>query len=309
MWVNLFSPASFGLLWFTDQPVILSDLGWFGLPVGHSPISLLALTILNAGICTYGIWRLLVRRFHHPQATLLSKRQSYWLVLGVNLMLLGFASSSLDVFWDDLDGIRYQTVLVLAGVNAVLILSLIVALTPSRPALQDWAYHRQHRSGSSLWQDLVWGEKSPALAAIALNLVTMAALNLPWILPALTEREAVIKTLMAMAFLVMILLIGATIVQLLLLMKTRQRSLWMMGSLAALLALPPLLLQPVDATLTPEWFLLSPFPWYGIAHASLLTLLQTLGAQVAILAWLNLRLTRQLKHLGTSDFKHLVSRP
>ena len=61
------------------------------------------------------------------------------------------------------------------------LLSLIAILSPQRQAIQDWARYRYERS-RSLWQDLIWSEKSPAQIAIAINLLIATIPLLCWII-------------------------------------------------------------------------------------------------------------------------------
>jgi hypothetical protein len=57
-------------------------------------------------------------------------------------------------------------------------LYLIAAVTPHHQTLQDWLHYRHKRGSNSkgfghswLVKDLIWGEKSLAVVAIALNVV------------------------------------------------------------------------------------------------------------------------------------------
>src|SRR5919202_1448849 len=49
---------------------------WFHLPLGISEVCVFIFVLLNYGIGTYWIWQVLNRRFHNPDATLVSKQQS-----------------------------------------------------------------------------------------------------------------------------------------------------------------------------------------------------------------------------------------
>jgi hypothetical protein len=76
----------------------------------------------------------------------------------------------------------------LAFFNGVLFIGLIAVLAPQRQALQDWARYRREKvaTGKGFWnralvQDLLWGEKSPEILAIALNLAIAMTPFLVWI--------------------------------------------------------------------------------------------------------------------------------
>ncbi|MHC5719890.1 MAG: ABC transporter permease, partial [Nostoc sp.] len=79
--------------------------------------------------------------------------------------------------WDQQVGENY---VFLTVYNLVLILSLIAVLSPHRQDVQDWARYRHQgvSSHKSVWQDLIWSEKSPALVAIAINLIIV---TIPWL--------------------------------------------------------------------------------------------------------------------------------
>ncbi|MCZ8053936.1 MAG: hypothetical protein O9329_04045, partial [Microcystis sp. LE19-12.2C] len=56
------------------------DLRWYGQSLWQSVITGISLILLNFALCTYGLTRILQRRFHNPLATLVSKPQSYWMM-------------------------------------------------------------------------------------------------------------------------------------------------------------------------------------------------------------------------------------
>src|SRR4028119_564294 len=72
----------------------LDKLQWFYLPVGTNIASGLALSLLVCGTGTYWMWQGWQRRFPNPSATVLSKRQSYLLVICCQVIFLGFALQS-----------------------------------------------------------------------------------------------------------------------------------------------------------------------------------------------------------------------
>ncbi|MEG4858156.1 hypothetical protein QUB75_10735 [Microcoleus sp. K1-B6] len=72
----------------------LDKLQWFYLPVGENIASGLALSLLICGTGTYWMWQGWQRRFPNPSATVLSKQQSYVLVICCQPIILGFALQS-----------------------------------------------------------------------------------------------------------------------------------------------------------------------------------------------------------------------
>src|SRR4028118_136273 len=78
-WLKLFCPF-FGNF---------EEWQWFDLPLGESEDCVFIFVLLNYGIGTYWIWQALNRRFHNPDATLVSKQQSYLLSACVAVVSLG----------------------------------------------------------------------------------------------------------------------------------------------------------------------------------------------------------------------------
>ncbi|NQE38494.1 hypothetical protein [Microcoleus asticus] len=149
----------------------LDKLQWFYSPVGTNIASGLALSLLVCGTGTYWMWQGWQRRFPNPSATVLSKRQSYLLVICCQVIFLGFALQS-----DAPDNANLICLLIL---NLVMFLALIAALTSDRQSLYDWARYRKQivPSNQKLWRrypllDLIWSDKSPAVVAIAINFLS-----------------------------------------------------------------------------------------------------------------------------------------
>lgn len=197
--------------------------------------------------------------------------------------------------------------------NLILFLSLIMALSPQRQALQDWARYRRQRVSHhqgfwnfALVQDLIWPEKSPGLVAIAINLAIAALFLGAWILFWPQSIKAT-SALAAVAMTMMVILIYAAIAQLMFLIPHPKRTQWAAGVLSALIVLPPivfnlLLIQP---SLNPEFWLFSAVPWVAVEHASTATIFLSLLAQLSILTGLSWQLTRRLRQAGESASKAL----
>jgi hypothetical protein len=319
-WLRMLSPldSTFHLFPSSEGDLQgLLGLQWYYLPIGASVASLVGFTLLNYGLWTYWIWQALRRCFRNPNGTILSKRQSYLLVACFEVMLLGFVAQGQEA---------YAFSNSLAGVilfNLLLLFGLIAILSPHRQALIDWARYRREggsqRKGfwnRALVQDLIWDEKSPAVVAMAINLAIATTLVALWILLVLPKSGDLssgsgdeIKGLFAVAFFVSLMLIYATIAQLMLLIQTKKRSPWPAGTVGAAIFLPPLFLgmSGINPYENPTPWLFSTFPWVGIEHAATTTIFMALLSEWGVLVLLNLQLTRQLRRAGESASKALFA--
>lgn len=314
-WLNLFSPAlvlqylvsATGLDSQSPLPHrSLSAWKWFVLPLRASTVSVVSFAVLNYGLWTYWSWQALKRRFPNPTKTILSKRQSYLLVACFELVTLGFA----------IKGPSYNFIYLLTF-NLLLFLGLIMALTPHRQAVEDWARYRRQQvdSRKSLWnrslvQDLIWGEKSPALVAIALNLAIAATFLVSWIAFGLhsgLHEDRKLPALLSLSVSFNLILLYAAIAQLILFMRTHKQVLWITGTLSAAIILPPvvLCLLYIDPAKTPAPWLFTPFAWVAIEHASATTIFMGLLSQWSALILCTLQINRQLRRAGESASKAL----
>ncbi|MEG5172175.1 hypothetical protein [Microcoleus sp. B3-D7] len=286
----------------------LDKLQWFYSPVGTNIASGLALSLLVCGTGTYWLWQGWQRRFPNPSTTVLSKRQSYWLVICCQPIILGFALQS-----NPLSGTSLPTLLIL---NLLMFFALIAALTSDRQSLYDWARYRKQivPTSQKLWRrypllDLIWSEKSPAIVAIAINLLSSVIILTPWALlekPQINEFGGVICCLN-------LILIYAAITQLFLLTKTRNQEIWAAGTVGSALLLPPLILSML--LLTPEkapiLWLSSTFVGFWFSSSSSFpasgnTILFSILSQWSVLVLLNIKLRSQLKLAGQSASKALL---
>ncbi|HEY9828973.1 MAG TPA: hypothetical protein V6D26_00235 [Stenomitos sp.] len=329
-WLNLFSPVvvlpylvnRMGTEYTGgDFPFSLGkilNLEWFNLPIGATGISLAIFALLHYGLWTTWIWQALNRRFHNPNSTILSKHQSYWLVACFEVVTLGFVMGEPQSnYWVSPHSYSFLTnPVLLAFFHGVLFIGLIAILAPQRQALQDWARYRHEKVATrqgvwnrTLVQDLLWGEKSPEIVAIALNLAIAITPFLVWIIFLPGDTVDKTKAFLAVAFFVSLVMIYASVAQLMLLMKTNKRSLWAVGTIAALLVVPPMSLsilgiEPVENS---TLWLLSTFPWAGLEHAATTTGLMAVLGEWSVLVLLNVRLTRQLQRAGESQTKALLA--
>jgi hypothetical protein len=319
---------SFVAMAMLDQFVDLK-LEWFYLPL-NSTFTISLFSLLSICLATYGIWQFLNRRFRNPKATLISKYQSYLLVTCANLWMLGFGVTQIG------SDSSYAPFIMLASFFYSLVpfcfLILIAALSPHRQSLQDWARYRhemnnEKRGKNKIFyafpvglKDLMFGEKSPSLIAIGINLAITAIIWMPGILlfssklvwwqnqSSISQISAIVVVLLSAN----LILICAAIAQFMLLIKTRKPQLWASATVATVILLPMMIavVSSVSPENHPALWLFSPFPALALPYASITNILSTIIAQWGILAILSLKLTRQLGKIGESASKAmLTSRP
>jgi hypothetical protein len=285
----------------------LDKLQWFYSPVGENIASGIALSLLVCGAGTYWMWQGWQRRFPNPSATVFSKRQSYLVVICCQTIILGFALQS--------NPTPYGNISALLVFNLLMFLALIAALTSQRQSLYDWARYRQQIVPSShkLWRrypllDLIWSDKSPAVVAIAINLLISVIILTPWMLLEEYKTNGFWGVILCMN----LILIYAAIAQLFLFTKTRNQEIWAARTVGGAILLPPailcmLLLTPEKA---PIFWLSSTFAgfWFSpsFAAASGNTFLLSIFSQWTVLLLLNLKLRSQLKLAGESASKALL---
>src|SRR4028118_69676 len=217
----------------------LDQLQWFYSPVGTNIASGLVLSLLVCGTGTYWMWQGWQRRFPNPSATVLSKRQSYLLVICCQVIFLGFALQS------DAPAGNGNLIFLLI-LNLVMFLALIAALTSDRQSLYDWARYRKQMvpSNQKLWRrypilDLIWSDKSPAVVAIAINFLSSVIILTPWALLEKSENNGY----WGVIFCLNLILIYAAITQLFLFSKTRNQEIWAACTVGSAILLPPLILS------------------------------------------------------------------
>jgi hypothetical protein len=303
------------------------QLQWFYLPL-NSTFTVALFSVLSISLGTYWIWQFLNRRFRNPNATLISKSQSYLLVTCTNLWMLGFGVTQIV-----LDS-SYTPFMMLVSFLYFWVpfcfLILIAALSPHRQSLQDWARYRhemnnEKRGKNKIFyafpvglKDLMFGEKSPALVAIAINLAIIAIIWIPGTIifssklfywqdqSSLFKTSAILAIAIAMIISANLILICAAIAQFMLLIKTQKPQLWASATVATVILLPTLIASLVSSENHTLW-LISPFPAIALPYASITTILSTIIAQWGILAILSLQLTSQLGKIGESASKAMLT--
>lgn len=297
---------------FNSLGADIHQLQWFYLPIGKNLVSGLILSLSICGIGTYWMWQGWQRRFPNPTTTIFSKRQSYFAVICCQPIILGFALQS--------DPLAYGKTFPLLTLTLVLFLIVIASLTSERQSLYDWARYRQQivPSGHKLWRrypllDLVWSEKSPAIVAIAINLLNSSLIVIcGLIFIDETKVDKFDTTLFWGVILgINLILIYATITQLFLFLKTRNQEIWAAGTLGGAILFPPVILSMLLLTSekAPVFWLSTTFPifWSFSSYiGSGTTILISILSQWTVLALLNLKLRSQLRLAGQSASKALL---
>jgi hypothetical protein len=334
-WIQLFCPAltlpylvperwsESGIVPYSLRNVM--DFKFFSIAIGKQLSSLGGMAIFNYGLWGYWVWQALQRCFHSPSATMVSKRQSYGIVACWTVMIVGCAllpqindipnpfnklapypsneKNWLHWLWQN-----FQTIL---SLNVVLFLGLIAALSPHRQTLQDWARYRlRRREGEprrSLFHDLAFGEHSPALMAIAINLLIVAAILTPWISTwngQVTQRNAFAGLIVGSA----VILLYAVLVQTVLMQRLPKRGIWAIASVGTAIVLPVVILGVLQQTpeKNPLFWLFTVAPWVAVPNVVRELALFSVLAQLTVFAGLTARLHRQIKQAGESDLKRLL---
>lgn len=312
-WINFFSPSLI-LRYLTDHNNStysnypfghnnIQGLTWFSLPLGTSATLTFVFSILHFCLWTVVIWQGLKRCFHNPNTTLVSKQQSYWITACFTLISLGFSVQRFQFnneyhlftsfFW-----------------NLLLFGLLIAALSPQRQSLLDWVRYRRERVNgkSHLLSDLILGERSPIIIAIAINLGIVTALfGLTTLFMPSVEKPLAIMT--SILFSGSLILFCVSVAQLMLLMKTSKRNVWAAGMVIAITILPSIIfsvlkLQPSQ---NPFPFLFSPLLFSAIGYATPNMIALAFISQVIMIISLNVQFIYKLRILGKSDSQALLS--
>ncbi|WP_254567165.1 hypothetical protein [Oscillatoria sp. HE19RPO] len=263
----------------------------------------------------YWIWQGLNRQFKNPQGTLLTKAQSYGVLASLQVWILGF-------FYPVMNQAHIEETLMpmMFGMSILTVgifLLIIPAISPQRQTLLDWARyaHEDRRQGVkhsySKWQDWIWGEKSPSVVAIAINLGIVAALWMPAILLCEGGFSALVTTGLALLMTLNLIWIYSAIAQSLYLIKFPKPGLLSMGMVMVTLSLPPLVFglffQTVSVNTTLWMLFVFGSPWFALTEASAMATFFSLLGQFAAMAALTLTLNHQLNRAGASHSKLLFA--
>ncbi|BAY30742.1 hypothetical protein NIES2107_25900 [Nostoc carneum NIES-2107] len=298
----------------------LTNFHWFALPLGNSRVVTLDFTLLIYGLGTYFIWHSLQRCFRDPNTTMLSKRQSYLLTASFALLTLGCANwQKLVLEGSTSKYLLAENLMCLLFLDFWLFLYLIAALNPHRQPLQDWARYRRTSNsqgvvGRKLVQDLIWGEKSPGLLAIAINAMIAIIAICGLIILSHVQLDEKIRAIFALVLSSSLAMLYASIAQLFLLTKNQHRIFWAAATVAALIVVPVIVLAIFSPYVRDNnyFYLLSVIgPIFAIAPGAnsispITALLSILGYWSAV-GLLIFQLKRKLVKAGESATKALMA--
>jgi hypothetical protein len=303
MWWNIFTA------WSSFSKVLVGgrinpiQAEWWYLSITSNIWASHIFTIVNLGILSLAIWRVLERRFHNPNATLVSKGQSYVLTTYLEILMLGFCIQSGFAEKGAYGEFQFILLLLIYIPNCFLFFMAIAALTPQRQSLLDWVRFgalsttEEHPTGLGyILRDLLWSDKSPAPIAIVLNLVFTQVPILIWVNSWAnpTMRD---KAMVVLASFTLTILLFALIAQLVLFLKTRNPSAWVTGIISALIFLPVLIM--LSLSISPDrhaglWLFFG-FPWLVVSNIKLSDIILAFAAQISVIIALTLQLIYQLQ--------------
>jgi hypothetical protein len=283
----------------------LASLTWYGQSLWQNPVTGIGFMLVNYAIWSFWLIQGFKRRFHNPLATIISKKDSYLLSLCFIVLNLGFT-------FQDFDNYHVQESFnILQVLNLGLFLILIACLSPHRQTLQDWARYRHQnpKETRSLLRDLIFGEKSPAVLAIAINVALVTIYTIPSVL-LFPLDDYKIPALMGLFLNGVIVLIYATVAQLMVMLKTNKRGLFALGGVTALVIAPVacFALFSVSPSEAPTLWLFSLLP--SIATEQIVSVSSLFGVvltQITAIVALNYQMTRLLRKAGMSETKALLS--
>lgn len=294
---------------------------WFALPLGDNYVTTVGFTLLLYSLGIYFVWASLQRCYQDHNTTMISKKQSYLLTSSYALISLGCANwqvISIQQQYYHYSASR-ENIVSLMFLYFWLFLYLIAALTPNRQTLQDWSRYRHiyasRKLGTSkLIKDLIWGEKSPAIVAIAINAFIAIICLTTFILPAFSPLNQKLSALLSLVFAGSLAVIYAALAQLFLFMKNEQRLFWANGMLGSVIILPPIVLallfsNPSNLPLLWLFSVVSPLIvlYLPTGEIQLMTMFFALLGHAAILSLSLFEVTLQLKKFGESATKALLA--
>ncbi|MFB2936054.1 hypothetical protein ACE1B6_12440 [Aerosakkonemataceae cyanobacterium BLCC-F154] len=293
------------------------NLQWYNLPIGEigffrkTRAFLRLFSLLNFALWNCWIWQALNRSFRNPNKTILSKGQSYLLTACFQISLIGFTVPGYTSNYLSAKDWLFQHFMFLCALNFLLFLVLIAILSPHRQVLHDWARYRHQNQGKSLIKDLIFGEKSPALVAIAINLgIAITAISL-WSLSSAAEFKYKAATLVSLAFAFTLVMLYAVLTQILLFVRIKNNIIWAIGALSASIFLPLIGLAVFqvnpDKSLGFLWYfsVLAPLATYW-EETPVVQIFVSALAQWTVIGLLTVQLTRKLQLAGESATKALL---
>ncbi|MDJ1167884.1 ABC transporter permease [Roseofilum sp. BLCC_M154] len=272
---------------------------WFILPIGKTVVTLSLAMVVACAVWTAWNWLVIDRCFRNPNQTLIGKNQSFWLTGCFSLFTLGLAPH----------GYQFENLYCLLVFNLIFFAGLMAALSPQRQVCVDWARYR-HMSETrhqGLFQELMSGNKSPALLAIAFNLLEAQLIILPWILMWPGDNGDRLHGIFNLVLSFSVLLLYASVAQLIMMMKSKKSGIWATAAIGGAISLLPLAFLVLSAypDETPLLWMFTIFPWEALHHTSALTVMVSVLTQWAVVGLVATQYSRQLRLAGISASKAL----
>ncbi|MEA5509780.1 hypothetical protein VB715_08385 [Crocosphaera sp. UHCC 0190] len=319
-WIILFYPGNL-LSYLVESTYLPPDtanlqyesfynLAWYGQQLWENPILGIGFILGNYSLWTYWINQSLDRRFRNPNATWFSKLNSYYLSASFIIIVTGF------VFQSGRNGNFERHIFENFAVLQIFIVFfacfLMVALSPNRQTLHDWARYRHQNQPNrrSLLQELILGEKSPSTLAIAFNLGIMFLYLIPGIIMAPINNS--LGVFVGLFLSMNVILIYAVIGQRILLLKIPKQTLVAGAVVGILMFFPPICFSILGGlphqSFTP-WL----FTFFSIAFLNnhlkslqIMSVLFSLLSQWGIIALAGFEMSKRFKKVGESETKALL---
>jgi hypothetical protein len=307
-WLIFFSPATvlFYLIESTQLSAdyfpfdFMSNLSWYGLNIFANYLSGIGFILANFALWSYFIWQGLTRVFYNPNATIISKLQSYKIATAFIIISVGFALESSSNF------------VLVQFFSFILFLTLIMTLTPQRQTVLEWARYRHNTSkeNRNLLKDLLLGEKSPSTLAISLSIlfVTTYTVLVMFLYP--QDPSTVFQLALGFISGAMFAMIYALVTQLISTIKTKKGGNLPVLAIIGLTIFPPICAFVGYTIFGGNWSLLALIALPNIAlttNFSLPSIFFAILSQTLIISGLTFQMTRRFKQLGISETKALLS--
>ena len=253
----------------------ISDIQWTWITINENVWISHSFTLIQAVVITFLLWRVILRRFRRPRTTLLSRRQSYFVMAYLMTLFLGFFLNSNLVPVND-EALRVNsatyfsessTIPVMLVFFYLLSLALMSATCPGRQSLMEWS-----RQPSQGLMGLVWADKSPIIISHAILLIIANVILVPLILLFPYKSNVSESISPSISYLIIILGVTSTLMMIGMFMqyiqslKLRNPSVWFMVCLLLWWIVPPVFLgvlglsvESISATATVWAFFGYPF--------------------------------------------------
>ncbi len=304
---------------FNSRTPGLLKLEFFNFAVGKSFIGVIALHLANYALWTYWAWQGLKRCFRNPNVTIFSKQQSYLIFSCFEVVLVGFFISEHYSNHRYSDWDHFNTNMAVFYVwNMLLITPLFALMLTHRQAIQDWARFRFNQNKNSLdypkkssLSELIFGEKSPAILAMAINLLIVTSASIVLFVKASVAisytSENVLKFVGTLLLFISLTMIYATVAQIMLMLKNSKRTLWAAGTTSALIIVPIIILGALNVQESNILWLFTVAFWFAAEKSTFPTILIAFLCQVVTVGLLNRYLIKQVRSAGESATKAMFS--